>query len=149
MLRTCLVVLLLAPSPAAGADQACVVAHASAVEREEAGRHREARELFASCAKEACGPSIWQECTEGLRSLSDLPTMIPSITDEKGEPLTDVEVWMERELLTSKLDGSAIAVEPGLHEISFSKNGEVIATRKIVIKEGKSRHWRLRRIQRK
>src|SRR4051812_22905195 len=99
----------------------CAVAYQNAQAREEAGRLREARELALSCAKTTCGATLMQQCTAMFAQLdSDVPTFVPMAADEGGTPRTDVEVRVDGELATLQLDGHALPIDPGVHEITFT-----------------------------
>jgi hypothetical protein len=121
-------------SPAA----ACVAAWSGAAARSEAGHLREARDLLLSCARPTCRAATMRQCSAKLVQLdSDIPTVVPVVTTEAGEPVIDVEVRSGGELLASRLDGRGLLLDPGLHELSFSvADRGVFATRKLLILEG-------------
>src|SRR5256885_1949574 len=78
-----------------------------------------------------------QECIRRFAQLgNDIPSVIPVVTDAAGSPRVDVQVTMDGELLTSRLDGRSLPVDPGVHEFTFSADGGVIATQKIMIVQG-------------
>jgi hypothetical protein len=116
---------------------ACMAARNWAEARSDAGHLLEARELLLSCTKPVCGASAIQQCSARLSRLeSDIPTIIPVVTNTQGEPVVDVEVRTEGTVLASRLDGRGLLVDPGMHEFSFSTGDHVFATRKILIVEG-------------
>jgi hypothetical protein len=115
---------------------ACVTSYNTAQERERAGRLREAKDLLTACAKPACG-SLEKKCAaEGTQLDSELPEIVPVLTDEAGAPMTEVRVKVDGELMTAQLDGRAFAVDPGVHEFSFGNDSGVLATQKIMIVQG-------------
>jgi hypothetical protein len=115
----------------------CTVAHKDAMALERAGRLREAKDALLTCAKPACSSFLRQECTNRyLRLDSDIPSVVPVVMDGTGEPLVDVMVKMDGENLTSRLDGHAFEVDPGLHEFSFLSSGRDAVTQKIMIMQG-------------
>jgi hypothetical protein len=104
----------------AHAPAECVVNYRAAEERERSGHLREARDLLLACAKPSCEGFIRQVCAARVDRIDfDIPTILPVATDEKGTHLVDVQVTMDGELLTSRLDGQPLAVDPGVHEFSF------------------------------
>ena len=120
--------------------KACVDAYTSAQEKEQ-------RRATSGAAKAA----LVRVRTRGLRKgdragvhegrfgrleSTDIPSIIPHATDEKGAQRTDVKVGMDGELLTSHLDGQPLLVDPGLHELSFIAAGGVFAKEKVLIAEG-------------
>jgi hypothetical protein len=120
-----------------GDKAACKVAYKAAQEREQSSHLREAKELYLACSKVICGAFMRPECTTKYTQLqSDVPSVIPVVTDEAGAVKPDVQVKMDGELLTSRLDGRALPVDPGMHEFTFATDAGVIATEKIMIVAG-------------
>jgi hypothetical protein len=123
----------------AGREEAvtCSSNYQSGLDREQSGHLIEASELFLACAKEACG-TLLQECgSKHIQLAAEIPSIVPVVTDHRGQPNVDVEVKMDGEVLTSKLDGRALRIDPGAHEFAFSTtNGGVFATQKLMILQG-------------
>jgi hypothetical protein len=118
--------------------KACGGAYKSAKEAQQANHLREAQVLLQSCVKATCSAFVKQGCLTRYNQLeNDIPTIVPVVTDEAGAAVVDVQVKVDGELLTSKLDGRALAVDPGNHEITFAnEGGAVIATEKVMILQG-------------
>ena len=115
----------------------CAATYKSALQLEQSARLRQAKELLLSCAKATCGATIKQRCLSRYQQLdADIPSVVPLVSDENGDPRTDVQVTIDNELLTSRLDGRALPVDPGVHEFSFTVDGAVLATQKIMIVQG-------------
>ena len=134
------VALCLCAKPGSSEDKgkaerrACAATYKSALQVEQAGRLRQAKDLPLSCAKATCGAHVKQLCTTRYAQLeSDIPSVVPLVSDENGEPRVDVQVTIDNELLTSRLDGRALPVDPGVHEFSFTADGAVVATQKVMI----------------
>src|SRR5262249_49517833 len=66
---------------------------------------------------------------------ADIPSIVPVVTDETGATRDDVQVKMDGEILTSRLDGRALPVEPGNHDFSFEVGGLAVS-QKILMMEG-------------
>jgi len=116
---------------------ACVDKYKSGLDNEQAGHLKQARELFIGCAKASCGSPLRDECTTRFTQLStDIPSVVPMVTDEAGSPQTDVEVRVDGERLTSSLDGHSFLLDPGVREFSFSREGRVFATQRLMIVQG-------------
>jgi hypothetical protein len=117
--------------------RACQMAYQTGQEREQSGRLVEASELFAQCAEESCGTTLWQDCiVRGTRLSSAVPSVVPLVVDEKGDPRVDVQVKMDGRVITSELNGRAIPVDPGTHEFSFSTPAGVFASKKVTFAKG-------------
>jgi hypothetical protein len=138
-----LVAALTAPTTAwaagTGSKKACAASYSSyktGAEREKAGLLSEARALYAQCvADEAC-PGLQPKCKAARdRVERHMPTIIPVVMDESGA-LTDLVVKVDGETVASHLDGRALPVEVGPHEMTFSTSNGVVATAKIIVIEG-------------
>jgi len=117
--------------------QACLNAYKSAQELGHSGHFRQARELVDTCVREACGYILFRKCASlSSQMTSETPSVVPVVTDEAGKPRIDVRVTMDGEVLTSRLDGRAVPIDPGLHEFSFSVENRATVTRKIMIGQG-------------
>ncbi len=131
--------VLAAPAAARAADKghkACVDSYKEANRQERAAKLREALKSFTTCSQPACGVVLRRECLLRYSQVqADIPSVVPVVTDSTGEPIMDVKVSMDGEVLTSKIDGRAVAVDPGLHEFSFVTPAGS-ASQKIVILQG-------------
>jgi hypothetical protein len=101
---------------------------------EQAGNLTEARELFSRCAATTCGKAVKKQCASRFAQLTaEIPSIIPALLDDAR---TDVQVNLDGDLLTSHLDGRALSVDPGVHDVTFSAEGTVFATRRFTIARG-------------
>jgi hypothetical protein len=117
--------------------RACGITYRSAIQLEQSGHLRQAKDLLLSCSKTSCGAVIKQRCAGHYARLeSDIPSVVPLVSDENGDPRVDVQVTIDGEALASRLDGRSLPVDPGLHEFSFTADGAVLATQKIMIVQG-------------
>jgi hypothetical protein len=118
-------------------NPACSSAYTHAVERAQEAHLKEARELFAQCARATCSELTRRECAARHAQLdADIPSIVPLVTDDAGEPHILVEVRIDGVLATSRLDGRALTIDPGKHELSFSTDDGVFATRRLMIVQG-------------
>ena len=78
-----------------------------------------------------------RECSARYTRLeADIPSVVPLVTDNAGEPRVLVEMRVDGRLVTSRLDGRAIPIDPGKHQVSFSTDDGVFATRDILVVQG-------------
>jgi hypothetical protein len=118
-------------------ERTCQAAYRSAQDSEQSGLLREARAAWGACARPTCGSFLRQECTSRFTQLgSDIPSVVPVVTDAAGEPLADVQLRVDGELFAEQLDGRALQINPGLHEFAFSTQAGVFSTQKIMILQG-------------
>jgi hypothetical protein len=119
------------------ASRACTAAYNAAQELERDNHLREAEKSWLACAKATCGAFLKHECTvRHARVGGDIPSVIPVITDAAGAPVADAQVAMDGQLLTSRIDGRAVPVDPGVHEFVFKNGSGQLAQEKVVISQG-------------
>lgn len=123
--------------PARGDKHACAQYYYKAKENIQAGHLLDAKETLGRCARAVCGSFLQQECTTLYTQMeNDAPSVVPVVLDAADTPGAAFEVRVDGELLTSKLDGIAIPVNPGWHEFTFSTEGRTFASRKILLAQG-------------
>jgi len=118
--------------------QACERTYRRGVKLERAGKLLDAHKAMETCATDVCGDFVAHQCSAGRdRLLADTPSLVPVVTDEDGGPITDVEVILDDHVLASAIDGRAVRVDPGMHELVFLRAGTIIGAQKIVAIQGK------------
>lgn len=101
------------------------------------GKLREARETFLECVKDKCPPLVRKDCGQFLVDLeSSMPTIVVAAREPAGGDLTDVRVIVDGELLTARLEGKALPMDPGVHKFRFEAKGRVAVEQTIVVREG-------------
>ena len=126
-------------APAALAEptkRECIDANTQAQIALKSGRLHEAKAAFQSCAVAACPASVRQDCTERLDAVaSRQPSVILAAKDAAGHELVAARVRLDDQPLTDKLDGVAIDVDPGEHELAFEVEGQAPVTVTITLHE--------------
>lgn len=101
------------------------------------GKLKAAAEASIACSQPSCPAFISKECTAIFTEVqSSLPSITVRATDGHGQLLTDVEVYLDGDLLTKVLDGRAVPVDPGVHEFRFAPSGKPEQTLKVLVAEG-------------
>ena len=117
--------------------RACQTAYESGQKKEQLGHLVEASQLFAQCAEESCGVSMFHDCiVRGTRLSTAVPSVVPVVIDENGAPRTDVQVKMDGQVIAAQITGRAIPVDPGTHEFSFSTSAGVFVSQRLTIAKG-------------
>ena len=98
----------------------------------------EAKPFLLICAKSECGIFLQRECLAAYTRLDteDIPTVVPAVTDDAGVLQSEVQVTMDGQVLTTRIEGRPLPVDPGIHEFSFSSAGVVFATERVLIVQG-------------
>jgi hypothetical protein len=93
--------------------------------------------VLLGCSRAACGDFVQRECSKWITQIdAETPSMVLLAKDEAGVAVLDVEVTMDGELLTSRLDGRAVSVDPGMHEFSFKAPSGATIERRVAISLG-------------
>lgn len=124
------------PTIASAETNECATAYERAQELRADGHLRDARRALQTCVQPACSEFVRSECG---RWLSEVESSLPSVVlvAKKGGTETEmVRVFYDDEPLVEKLDGKAVAVDPGQHTLKFETLGAETITVKLVIREG-------------
>lgn len=124
--------------PAAAADkESCVKASDSAQKNKSGKKLRAAKKDLLICVQDDCPAIVKKDCDAWLAEVeASLPTIVLSAKDATtGNDIFDVKVTLDGEPLTEKLDGSAIAIDPGPHTIHWEAAGMPAQDSKILVKE--------------
>jgi hypothetical protein len=127
-------------TPAAAADPSvseCLTASNSSVQLRRDHKLRAARAQLLVCISAACPAEVREECGRRLAPLaSAIPRTVFEVKDAAGRELSTVKITMDGEPLIDHLDGMAVAVDPGNHELTFSAAGQPSITQTILFHEG-------------
>jgi hypothetical protein len=115
----------------------CVAAFDKAKESARDSHLRESSGWFAVCSRPSCDRALRKRCAViRTRVAALLASVVPVVTGAAERADRGVVVRMDGEILTSDLDGTAIVVDPGDHQFTFTKDGEIFATQSLTIGRG-------------
>jgi hypothetical protein len=98
---------------------------------------RAERAQLLLCAASTCPADIRKECLSRVDEVNaQMPTIVFSARDASGADLSAVKVTLDGEVLAEHLEGSALAVDPGEHTLTFETAGHPDVTKKLMIIEG-------------
>jgi hypothetical protein len=143
--------LLLVCGPLVRADEAnrksasdegiCVSTYNKAQVRQQSGDLVAASRLYEKCSAAACGPDLWRAClAREIQLHSEVPSVVLAVSAHDGEPLVNVQVKMDGRLLTSRLDGLALPINPGTHAFAFAANDEAFVPQIVNLQVGDRNH---------
>jgi hypothetical protein len=129
---------LVAPDVAADdVRKVCATAYEQAQYARKERKLRRAREQLILCAQPECPAATRNDCVPWLAEVeASLPTVVFGATDAAGKELTDVKVLVDDAVLVDRLDGAAVAVDPGPRRFLFQHAGAKDVEESFVIKEG-------------
>lgn len=117
---------ILAASAAARADvkQECVAAYEKTQTLRDQGKLLDARKQAVVCSAPACPSQAIKDCVQWLAAIdASLPTVVLMALDPAGAETLDVRVTVDGQALAAKLDGKAVALDPGQHVLRFEMAG--------------------------
>lgn len=97
----------------------------------------EARDQFRLCAAATCPATMQGDCSNWLNEIEkSIPTVVLSAKDALGNDVFEVSVSMDDKPLVGKLEGTAIAVDPGAHNFRFQWADGTSRERQVLVSEG-------------
>ena len=128
-----------ADEPAPPSSTTCESAFETADLRLRASESRllEARAALRACAHPTCKPWMIDDCSKRLAEVEGrIPSVALSAEDARGAPLHDVRVLEGERELVARLNGVAVEMDPGPHELVAEYEGARVG-RSVVVVEGK------------
>ncbi|MDB4945900.1 MAG: hypothetical protein JWP97_5434 [Labilithrix sp.] len=130
-----------APAPSAdrsGGDRAvCADSYKNAQISRKNGALRRAREALLVCASDRCPAVLQPDCMRWLTEVeAAMPTMTFAAKGVDGKDVSDVRVTMDGQPMTMSLDGKALPIDPGTHQLRFEHGSEAPIDQQIVVREG-------------
>jgi hypothetical protein len=141
LVTAAVVAALTSLSSAAVADSThdCVVASDDGQRLRDEGKLQAAHAAFVRCAAETCPPIVQRDCVQWLAEVdARQPTVILSVRASDGRDLLDVRVSVDGALLTTRVDGRAIPIDPGPHTFRFERPAAPVVEQSIVARERES-----------
>ncbi len=128
-----------ADEPAPPSSTTCETAFETADLRLRASESRllEARAALRACAHPTCKPWMVDDCSKRLADVEGrIPSVALSAEDARGTPLHAVRVLEGERELVGRLNGVAVEMDPGPHELVAEYDGTRVG-RSVVVVEGK------------
>jgi hypothetical protein len=114
----------------------CLAASHAAIRADNEHRLRSERTELLLCAAAGCPADIRKEC---IRRVDEINLLIPTIVfdakDAAGNELSAVKVIMDGEVLTERLEGIALSIDPGVHNFTFEVGGLPSVQKRFIIRE--------------
>ena len=130
----------LSAPPARAADPSvsdCLMAAEASLKLRAEHKLRLTRTQLLVCSSSSCPGEVRQEC---MRRIDDVnaavPTLVLAVKDRAGRDLSEVRVTADGQAVAEHLDGSALSIDPGPHEFTFTAAGAPPLTETIILHEG-------------
>jgi hypothetical protein len=114
----------------------CIAANESALQLRSDHKLRQARAQSLTCAMDTCPAEMRDQCKLRVAQLNTaIPTMIFVVQDAAGNELSAVKVSMDGTVLTDRLEGTAMSLDPGEHKFTFEAAGQPTVEKTLVVHE--------------
>jgi hypothetical protein len=138
--------ICLATTAVARADDTseCLAASDTAQNERDAGRLSQARKHLLVCSREVCPAVVRKYCEQWLRDVDErIPTIVFAARDSHGAAIADATVLVDGAIVTTRLDGAAMPMDPGEHRLRITHEGSQPLEQVLVARE----HEQGRRVQ--
>jgi hypothetical protein len=119
------------------ARDACFTAYEQGQRLRKDGKLRAAHDQLAACTDPACAGFVRKDCSAWLDQVeSSIPAVVlMPRSDAKGSRDLSVTVFVDGERIAERIDGRAIPVDPGPHDVRYELDGRSVEQR-VVVPEG-------------
>lgn len=106
----------------------------------QAGKLNAARAAAAGCAQEECPTVVRKQCAAWLDELkAAIPSILVTAEDAAGRSVSDALLIIDGTTMATRLEGDAIALDPGEHEVRIVPNGAPPQTKQVALVQGQQR----------
>jgi hypothetical protein len=121
----------------ADAKAKCAASYEATQSRRKQGKLRDAREQALACSQASCPAVVRKDCTLWLGELDQLlPSIVVAARDAAGQETADVKVTIDGAVVADRLEGKAIPIDPGEHQVRLEHAGDPLIELKILVNEG-------------
>jgi hypothetical protein len=129
----------LTPGSAAAEDATdqCMASYVSAQKLLKKSQLVEAKRELLACGQESCHKSMRGDCVQWLREVEErVPTVVVAAKDAAGNDLVAAKLFIDGQMVRERLDGSAIALNPGLRKFELIVGDGDPVAREVLVREG-------------
>jgi hypothetical protein len=120
----------------ANPKNACLVSYEAAQRLRLQKKLEAAHAELLVCSRNECPAVLRRDCAGWLGEVeAALPSFVVAAKAD-GRDVADVRVLVDGEAVAASLDGTAIAVDPGRHELRFEREGSDPISQTLLIREG-------------
>lgn len=135
--QVCAALLVLASAEPAWAEaKTCGAAYEEAQVARSESRLRAARDELASCMRAECPEFVRNDCARWLNEVELALPSVVLVAKRGATELEDVRVLLDGAPLLERIDGKAVAVDPGRHVLRFELAGRAPEDMEVIIHEG-------------
>jgi hypothetical protein len=130
-----------AVSPPARADNPsigdCLSATEASTKLRSQHKLKASRAQLMVCSSATCPAEIRQECSHRMDEVnSAMPSIVFAVKNQAGKDVVAVKVTVDGQVVADHLDGSALPIDPGAHEVTIEAEGQPAVTESVIVHEG-------------
>jgi hypothetical protein len=96
----------------------------------------EARQEMRVCGAEGCPAIVSKDCVQWLGQVeAGIPSLVFEALSDAGA-IFDVTARIDGAVVATGFDGRPIEVDPGLHKVTFERQGSPVLEQRIILREG-------------
>jgi hypothetical protein len=118
-------------------DSACLEAASKGQTLRDVHKLVEAREQFRICARASCPGVVQKDCAAWLDEVEKvLPSVVFVLKDADGKDVVGAHVSEAGSMIATELDGTAIPMNPGMHDFRFELADGTRVEQSTLVREG-------------
>jgi hypothetical protein len=118
-------------------DDACIAASENEIPLRKQDKLKDALAQLAICASRTCPEQISAECGRRIREINAIqPTLVLGAMDSSSNDVVAVTVTVDGAPFATALDGRAVPLDPGVHQLRFESAGMTPLDKTLVVREG-------------
>jgi len=119
------------------AAQACVDQHVLGQQLLKQTKLLEARATLINCSSASCPAIVVGDCSQWLREVEQrIPSLVVGATRPDGRDAVAVRTFVDGRLVSERLDGRPIELDPGEHTLRFELAGAAPVEERVVLQDG-------------
>ncbi len=116
---------------------ACLASHALAQSLRKRAKLLNARQELRSCSAQHCPGIVRTDCVGWLEEVQkEVPSIVVAGADRDGDDTTDIQVYLDDQLVAEQLDGRALELDPGTHKLRFELDDAEPIRQTLVARQG-------------
>lgn len=116
-------------------DESCRNAYVETQRLQRAAQFLAARRAAVACGQDTCSDTVRSQCSTWLENIERaVPTVVIDARDDTGAALADVQLEANGSVVTERLNGRALELDPGEYVLRF-RHGEHVVEQRTLIRE--------------
>jgi hypothetical protein len=129
--------ILVALPARADEKRTCLASYEQSQRLRMAGKLRASREQLLLCVREVCPAALRKDCSDWLSQVEQaMPSVVFVAQRPDGQRVTSVRVAIDGTVVSERLDGKAVEIDPGQHTVRYELEGLAPADVSLTVSQG-------------